>query len=122
MPISKAIAATQMVRFHYSLGKDPGYRLVEPHMIAYTHDGNRALSAWYLSGASDSNEGPGWRIYLMSGVSQIQIQPRTFAGPRPGYQADGGKSFHMVECALRKPLQTPTNRRALIQLGCKTQT
>jgi hypothetical protein len=100
MPICKAIAAMQLIQFHYSLGDEPGYRVVEPHMVARTKDNNRALSAWYLDGESASKKGPGWRIYLLEGMSRVQILPDKFSGPRDGYKPDGGKSFHEIECAL----------------------
>jgi hypothetical protein len=100
MPICQAIASQHLIRFYYSLGKEPGYRTVEPHMVALTKDDNAALSAWYLEGESASNRGPGWRIYLLDGISQVQILPQTFYGPRDGYQPDGGKSFHGIQCAL----------------------
>ena len=98
--ICSAIAAGKLIRFYYAIGDDPGYRTVEPHMVAYTKDNNLALSAWYLSGATASNEGPGWRIYLLEGMSQVQQLADGFNKPRPGYKPDGGKSFHNVQCAL----------------------
>lgn len=100
MPICQAITARRLIQFHYSLGDEPGYRLVEPHMVAHTNDDNRALSAWYLQGESASRRGPGWRIYLLEGVSEVKMLPDTFSAPRPGYKPDGGKSFHRIECAL----------------------
>lgn len=98
--ICAAIAAKKLIRFHYSIGDDPGYRTVEPHMVAYTKDDKLALSAWYLSGSTASNEGQNWRIYLLEGVSQVQQLPDSFNGPRYGYNPDGGKSFHGVQCGL----------------------
>jgi hypothetical protein len=100
MEICQAIKAKRVIRFHYNSGKDPGYRTVEPHMVAYTKDENLALSAWYLGGASESDAGQGWRIYLLKDVSRIEILERQFPGARDGYQADGGKSFHSIQCSL----------------------
>lgn len=57
MPICQAISSRHLIRFHYSLGKDPGFRLVEPHMVANTKDDNPALNAWYLDGESASKRG-----------------------------------------------------------------
>ena len=98
--LCKAIQTRHLVRFYYNLDKEPGFRTVEPHMVARTKRGLLALSAWYLYGASESHEGQGWRIYLLSGISQVTILQDEFAGPRDSYKADGGKSFHDVQCGL----------------------
>jgi WYL domain len=94
-----AIKSRNLVRFYYN-GSTPGYRTVEPHMIAYNRRENLALSGWFLGGASESQEGPGWREYILDNISSLAVLPDHFAGPRPGYQPDGGKTFHNVQCAL----------------------
>lgn len=98
--IGTAIASQCKIRFYYSLDKEPGFRDVEPHMVAYNRAGHLALSAWYLSGASESKRGPGWREYLLSGISSMTILPETFHGPREGYKADGGKNFNTIQFSL----------------------
>lgn len=95
-----AITSRNLVQFYYSGDKSPGLRVVEPHMVAYNRRDNLALSAWYLSGASESGEGPGWREYLLSEMTSLTVLPAQFAEPRPGYKPDGGKTFHNVQCAL----------------------
>lgn len=67
-------------------------------MVAYNQAGHLALSAWFLGGASISNEGQGWREYLLDGISGVSVLPQRFT-PRPGYNPSGGKSFHNVQCA-----------------------
>src|SRR5688572_22649995 len=94
--ICAAIAGRRLISFYY---KD-AQRTVEPHMVAYNKGGELALSAWFLHGGSDSNEGPGWRSYLMEKISNLTVSDQTFSGSRPGYQSDGGKSFFNVQCAL----------------------
>lgn len=98
--LCNAIKAQRLVRFYYNLDDEPGFRTVEPHMVARTNKAVLALSAWYLTGATKSGRGPGWRIYLLSGISQVTVLEQTFDGPRDGYKADGGKSFHDVQCGL----------------------
>jgi hypothetical protein len=98
--IAVAIQNRKQITFQYSLGKDPGPRLVEPHMIAYNRAGHLALSAWFLGGSSESAQGQGWREYLLSGISGVTVLPRQFASARPGYDPTGGKSFHNVQCAV----------------------
>jgi hypothetical protein len=94
-----AIKSKCLVRFYYAGDDAPGYRTVEPHMVANTKEGRPALSAWYLQGASESDT-QGWRIYLLSDISSVTVLEQTFSGPRPGYRPNGGKSFHSVRCAL----------------------
>jgi predicted DNA-binding transcriptional regulator YafY len=94
-----AIQSQRLVRFYYD-DPAPGFRLVEPHMVAYNKKDNLALSAWFLGGESASQEGQGWREYLLERISQLVVLEGQFPGPRPGYKPDGGKTFHNVQCAL----------------------
>jgi hypothetical protein len=98
--ICAAIKNRNLIRFNYSLGKQPGIRTVEPHMVAYNQADNLALSAWFLYGSSESQEGAGWREYLFSGISHVTVLPETFSGLRTGYNPSGGKTFKNIQCAL----------------------
>lgn len=98
--LCSAIKAQRLVRFFYNLDDEPGFRTVEPHMVARTKTEALALSAWYVSGATKPGQGHGWRIYLLSDISQVTVLPDTFTGPRKDYKSDGGKSFHDVQCGL----------------------
>ena len=95
-----AIQSRHLVQFYYSGDKVPGVRVVEPHMVAYNRREHLALSAWFLAGASESQEGEGWREYLLSEMTSVTELMQGFVGPRFGYKADGGKTFHNVQCAL----------------------
>jgi predicted DNA-binding transcriptional regulator YafY len=95
-----AIRSRNLVRFYYTGDDVPGYRIVEPHMVAYNQGERLTLSAWYLGGASESGTGSGWRDYLLSEMTSVATLPQQFSGPRPGYRPDGGKTFHNVQCAL----------------------
>jgi hypothetical protein len=98
--ICEAIRSRNLIQFFYSEGAAPGDRVVEPHMVAYNKKNVLALSAWYLSGTSGSQEGPGWREYLLESISNVVILPETFSAPRPTYNPTGGVVFHDVQCAL----------------------
>lgn len=98
--ICEAIKNRSLIEFHYSLGREPGLRTVEPHMVAYNQAGNLALSAWFLRGSSESREGPGWREYLFSGISNVTVLSEKFLGGRPGYNPTGGNTFNNIQCAL----------------------
>lgn len=98
--ICGAINTRHVIRFYYTGTEAPGHRLVEPHMIAYNRKNNLVLSAWFLGGESESQEGQGWREYLIEEIAQVTVMPTQFAAARPGYKPDGGKTFHNVQCGL----------------------
>jgi len=97
--LCSAISSMHLVRFYYE-DQAPGFRVVEPHMVAYNRRNNLALSAWFLGGESASQEGQGWREYLIDNISSLSVLQENFAQPRPGYKRDGGKTFHSVQCAV----------------------
>jgi hypothetical protein len=98
--LCNAIKSRNLVQFYYSGDEAPGIRTVEPHMVAYNSLDHLALSAWFLGGASESQEGQGWREYLLSEITNITVLPQQFLGTRYDYKRDGGKTFHSVQCAL----------------------
>lgn len=95
-----AIGNKNLVKFYYRGDQTSGYRTVEPHMVADNKKDAQVLSAWYVSGPSESQAGPGWREYFLSEISAFSVLGEHFLGPRPGYRRDGGKTFHNVQCAL----------------------
>jgi hypothetical protein len=97
--ICEAINNLLWIKFYYTGDKAPGYRTVEPHMVAYNKANHLALSAWLVGGVTESG-GAGWREYLLSEMSDLSVLNQHFFGPRPGYRPDGGKLFHNVQCAL----------------------
>jgi predicted DNA-binding transcriptional regulator YafY len=98
--LCNAIATMNLVRIYYTGDAAIGFRTVEPHMVAYNEAGHLCLSAWCLSGASESQEVEGWREYLLSEITNLTILPQKFSGPRAGYNPTGGKKFHNVQCAI----------------------
>ncbi len=68
-------------------------------MLAYNQKNHLALSGWLQTGVSRSG-GQGWREYLVESMVEIVLLEEGFAGPRPGYQADGGKTFHTIQCSI----------------------
>src|SRR5260370_38594852 len=98
--ICKAIQSRNLIRFDYSGHASPGERTVEPHMVAYNTKNCLALSAWYVSGASESQEGLGWREYLLESMTNVVMLSQAFSVPRTGNNPSGGKLFHDVQVAL----------------------
>ena len=95
-----AIGSRSLLRFNYNGDGAPGPRLVEPHMVAYTTANNLVLSAWFLGGESESQEGQGWREYLISEMTNVAVLPQQFAGARPGYNSSGGSRLRNIQCRL----------------------
>jgi len=93
--LSDAIKTRRVVQFVYG-----GHlRMVQPHMLAANELGHYALSGWFVAGFSRERT-PGWREYLLSGISQLQVTDATFPGPRPGYNPTGGAKFPTVYCRI----------------------
>jgi hypothetical protein len=98
--ICGAIQALQLLQFYYTGDNTPGVRVVEPHQLGYTKTNNLALSAFYLSGASESNIGPSWKLYRVAEMSQIVALSTHFSGPRPDYRPGTNKILHTILCEI----------------------
>jgi predicted DNA-binding transcriptional regulator YafY len=94
--ISAAIFAKRLIRFCYTGDSAQGFRIVEPHMLAYNTRNKLVLSGWLQAGASSSG-GQGWREFLVASICEIELLDETFKGPRPGYRPDGGQNFHTIQ-------------------------
>lgn len=89
--IAQAIEQRRMLLISYADGANGG-RLIEPYMLGVTTDGNPAVQAWFRTGASASQQGPGWRTYLLAKITGIQMTNDTFA-PQRSYDGTGGGTF-----------------------------
>jgi hypothetical protein len=78
-----AISRRSLVMFEY----DDLIRVVEPHRYGVNSAGNEMMSGWLRAGYSRSDPAGGWRNYLLSDVSALQVLDAPFAGTRPGYTA-----------------------------------
>ncbi|MDB4878956.1 MAG: hypothetical protein JWL60_402 [Gemmatimonadetes bacterium] len=78
-----AIARQSLVMFEYA----DLIRVVEPHRYGVNSAGHPMLSGWLRAGYSRSDPAGGWRNYLLSDISALQVLDAPFAGPRPGYAA-----------------------------------
>lgn len=102
--VCRAIHERRLLQFNYTGDSVSGVRIVEPHQVAYNKETNNLnLSAWYLSGASESQKGPGWRQYRLSDIDTVTVLEEHFVGPRPGYKPGENKIFHNVQCELQFP-------------------
>jgi hypothetical protein len=79
--ICQAIAERQLLMFGYG----DAVRTVEPHLYGRTTAGHEAVSCWMRAGWSRQDPEGGWRLFRLDAVSNLQILPEQFAGPRTGF-------------------------------------
>ena len=90
-----AIRRRSLVMFEYG----DLIRVVEPHRFGVNSAGHEMLSGWLRAGYSRSDPAGGWRNYLLSDVSALQVLDAPFAGSRPGYAAHDSR-MREVYCEL----------------------
>ncbi|MFN2567381.1 MAG: hypothetical protein ABR499_20480 [Gemmatimonadaceae bacterium] len=81
--ICEAIRKMRLLMFGYG----DFVRVVEPHMFGVNSAGHEMLSAWLRPGHSRSDPDGGWRNYLTSDITNLQMLDETFARPREGFNA-----------------------------------
>jgi len=90
-----AIRRRSLVMFEYG----DLIRVVEPHRFGINSAGHEMLSGWLRAGYSRSDPAGGWRNYLLSDVSALQVLDAPFAGTRPGYTVHDPR-MREVHCQL----------------------
>ena len=93
--ICDAVRARRLLMFAYG----GVVRVVEPHALGVNTAGHEALSAWLRAGYSRTSPSGGWRMYLLDGISALQMLDDGFDGPRPGYNP-GDPHLVTVHCSL----------------------
>lgn len=79
--IVNAIQNKQLIQINYFSGE----RVIEPHAIGRSKDGNILFRAYQRSGASASGEHAYWKLFRMDRAGGVQEMCEQFAGPRPQY-------------------------------------
>ncbi len=97
--ICSAIQGRHLIQIYY-IDPAPGYRVIEPYTLGYNRADHLMLNGWFLGGESASQEGPGYRDYLLEKISSLDILNEHFQEPKPGYVPMGGKKFRSVVCDL----------------------
>ena len=80
--IADSIRKSRKMRVQYG----PGARLIEPHALGYSSDGNALLRAYQTEGASVSGEPAQWKLFRLDRMRSIEVSDEPFDGPRPGYR------------------------------------
>lgn len=80
--IKAAIEGRKSLEIYY----DPGVRIIEPHAIGYSSDGNLLVRAYQVEGASASGEHEHWKLFRLDRMKACNDNGACFDGPRPGYK------------------------------------
>lgn len=96
-----AIRRRSLIMFEYG----DLIRVVEPHRFGVNSAGHEMLSGWLRAGYSRSDPAGGWRNYLLSDVSALQVLDAPFAGTRPGYAAHDAR-MREIYCELDSTEET----------------
>jgi predicted DNA-binding transcriptional regulator YafY len=83
---------------------DDGIRTIEPYRIGINRQGNTVLRAWMKTGTSKTGKVnpdlvPGWRLYRIDRIYNIDIIADTFTTPRKGYGDDDKKMDQVLVSA-----------------------
>ena len=80
--VTKAIASQHRLVINYP----PGVRIIEPHAVGYSKDGNILLRAYQVEGASASGEHEHWKLFRLDRMISMHTDFVQFDGPREGYR------------------------------------
>ena len=90
IPIIEAIRSRRLLAFDYHGAR----RVVEPHTFGVDRWKREMLCAFQIEGT-----GTGWRNFIVAEASELRLDPRHFAEPRPEYQSNDG-AFRQILAQL----------------------
>jgi predicted DNA-binding transcriptional regulator YafY len=93
--IVDAIGNRRLLAFEYH-GRA---RVVEPHTFGLDRWGRSVLSAYQVECASGSKPSIGWRSFFVEQMSDVRIDQRRFATPRPDFLRGDG-AFKSITAEL----------------------
>jgi hypothetical protein len=82
--ICSAIQQHKVLHFYYN----GGFRDVEPFCYGLGTSSNELLRGYQISGYSESQGLPPWRLFKVDEISSLSITERTFSNRRPDYNPD----------------------------------
>lgn len=95
--ICKAINNMKRVKIKY---RQKGKKIIEPHAFGYDINNQQKLSAFQVSGYSQSGENTGWKLFIVDHISEFEILDESFYQPRKGYNPSGDKLILHIVCKL----------------------
>jgi GH35 family endo-1,4-beta-xylanase len=95
--ICSAIETRHLLRFVYS---DDRIRVVEPHLVGENTAHNDTLVAWLVRGeVVDAGYAPGWRSYLLRGISSLEVLDEAFHHARATYRPNDSRMLQ-IYCSI----------------------
>lgn len=95
--ICKAIDEMKRLKIVYRGG---GERIIEPHAYGYDRKGERKLRAYQVSGYSESGGSEGWKMFIVSYITEFKLGDDKFGGPREEYNPQGDEMIPHIICML----------------------
>jgi predicted DNA-binding transcriptional regulator YafY len=93
--LEEAIRSRSVLDLDY----EPGRRLVEPHALGVSSEGNMLLRAYQTEGASASGEHVNWKLFRVDRIRTVALSSIKFSGPRPLYNPnDSAMKGGVIAC------------------------
>jgi hypothetical protein len=90
--ICEAISKKGVIKFYYE-GLE---RIVQPHVYGKNETtGKEFLRGYQVGGYSSSGKIPGWLLFDVSKISDIEITDETFDNTAPGYNRNDPQISHI---------------------------
>ena len=93
--LTSALNERRVVTFIYK-GHE---RRVEPHALGKGTDQKPVLLGWQVSGGSQSEPPPGWRVFLLTDIQEWVVSETTLAKPRADYRK-GGRGLVSIDVEI----------------------
>jgi hypothetical protein len=93
--IVEAIGKRRLLAFEYHSRA----RVVEPHTFGLDRWGRSLLCAYQVECASSSKPSVGWRFFFVEQMSNVCVDERRFAAPRPDFLRGDG-AFKSISAEL----------------------
>ena len=87
--IIKAIKDRNLLKFSHK----GSFKVVEPHLLGENKHHKICLSAFQVKTYAKSGVIIPWREYLLDEITELEILPDVFAGPRPHYEPTPNRRF-----------------------------
>lgn len=88
--IIQIISERKLVSIEY---EGVGPRILEIYDFGQTKTGISAISAYQISGPSESGDKSGWKIFNLDKITKIDIKDQTFNHPRPKWNPNDNQIF-----------------------------
>ena len=91
--VLRAIRERRVAELRYD--DDPVSRIVHPHVLYRTADGEEHVDAYQIEGPTHSDALPDWRGFALARIRRFEVLAEPFS-PAPGYNSSARKYRHGV--------------------------